>query len=53
MEKFNLTIKGERGEIKLENCTNFPTKEQFEQYIEKFETLSIGKAKKFIFDEIR
>lgn len=53
MVKFDLTIKGEKGEVKLIDCTNFPTKEGMEQYINKFNTLGIGNAKKFISSNIR
>ena len=53
MEKFDLTIYGQRGNVRLLECTKFPTKEQMDKYLENFNKLGIGKARRFVFDNIK
>ena len=52
MKKYDLRIIGERGHLQLLECTKFPTEEQMQTYMDNFKKLSIGEAKKFVFENI-
>lgn len=48
MDKFTIIFKCQSGEIKLENCSEFPTKEKLEKMMKGVEDSLIGKTKEII-----
>lgn len=52
MKKYDLTIIGERENLQLLECTNFPTEGQMQTYMDNFKKFGIGEAKKFVFENI-
>lgn len=49
----NITFKAERGELKLEGCTNAPLIDALEDALKDFGDLLIGEPKKLVIDIIK